>query len=185
MSSAPTINSRLRVLVAKTFRASQLYSSMRTGREEPRNLGELANDVRAKVWHLTHSELQSALNDLLSLPPSEVSTKVVHLKLKFEKASSRAEVSLEKGIERLVESAERREFATSLKSSVELVRLKAEMQANRVIADELAEILSGRSKGVEKELKSLEETESEKVDSKFPSNVVPLRRRSGSKFHSF
>lgn len=182
MSSAPTINSRLRVLVAKTFRASQLYSSMRTGREEPRNLGELANDVRAKVWHQTHSELQAALNDLLNFSPSEVSTKVVQLKLRFEKASSQAEARLEKGIERLVESAERREFATSLKSSVELVRLKAQMQANRVIADELAEILAGRSKSKEKELEAQEGIAKE--ESRFPSNVVPLRRRSGGNIHN-
>lgn len=180
MSSSPTLHSRLRVLVAKAFRASQLYSSMRTGVKTPQNLGELANDVRARVWHQSHSELQLALNDVLALgSSSEIVSKIIQLRLRFDKRALDAQKLLERGTDRLVESANRHEFVTSLKASMDLVKFKAEMQATRVIADELGDILGGRGKGKEAEPEDshVDDLVKDVQAPSLPSNVIPLRRR--------
>ncbi|MCB0346914.1 MAG: hypothetical protein KDD66_17480 [Bdellovibrionales bacterium] len=176
MSSAPTLHSRLRVLVAKTFRASQLYSSMRTGRgESSGNLGEIANDVRAGVWYKVHAELQSGLNDALELgSAAQTANKVLQLKQHFEKMAIDAQHIIERGSERLVQSVHRQEFSTTFKASLELIKCKAKMQASRVIADELDSILN--STKISAQLESVFEPETPS-GSDSASNVIPLRRR--------
>ncbi len=178
MSSSPTLHSRLRVLVAKTFRASQLYSSMRTGRgESSGNLAEISNDVRAGVWYKVHAELQAGLNEALDLgSPAQVVTKVAQLKQHFEKMSSDAQHIIERGSERLVQSVHRQEFSTTFKASLELIKCKAKMQASRVIADELESILG--STRASSQVDSLFEQGTEEHAGQ-ASNVIPLRRRVG------
>jgi hypothetical protein len=70
MSSDQTLHSRLRVLVAKTFRAEKLYASMKNSNcvenGEIQKITELANTVRADVWQQSHGKLRRALNSPLS-----------------------------------------------------------------------------------------------------------------------
>lgn len=176
MSSSPTLHSRLRVLVAKTFRASQLYSSMRTGRgDNGSNLSEVANDARAAIWYRVHADLQAGLNDALELPSaSQVALRVAQLKQEFEKSARDAELTMAAGSERLVQSISRQEFSTTFKTSLELIKCKARMQASRVIAEELESILSN-SRAQQPQVDSMFGDAPEK--SAEASNVIPLRRR--------
>ena len=146
MSVTPTLHSRLRVLVAKAFRAEKLYSTVNNSRAERLSnmaaLAEAASDIRAREWQRSHYQLRTALNDVLALGNSAAIVKEVHvLRDSFLRKSKESSALVERGAEELVETARRHEFAHIFKISVELIRHKAQAQACRVIADELTSVL--------------------------------------------
>jgi len=183
MGATKTLNSRLRVLVAKTYRAEQLYSSIRNVQlgSYP-SLSEVANDVRAKVWQQAYAELRADLNELLMLPGNrQIIEKILQLRFKFEARAQEAVAVVSSGVEQLSTSAERNEFAHTLKLSMELVEQKARGQANQVIADELGELLdaSKRNQVVKKivaESPQQQEASAKPAVNERPSNVIPFRR---------
>ncbi|MCB0360137.1 MAG: hypothetical protein KDD44_10885 [Bdellovibrionales bacterium] len=188
MSGTPTLHSRLRVLVAKAFRASQLYASMRTRRGDAVDLAEVANSIRANVWQKTHYEFQSSLNEaLLGANPGQLSMKVQQLRDSYRKAADDASRAVAFQSSRLQEHVQRQEFATILKVSLELIRLKAQAQATRALADELASALqaNGATPATESEPTLLvdEVPNDDRHNSasrlpERPSNVIPFARRS-------
>ncbi len=165
MQSA-TLNSRLRVLVAKTYRAEKLYSSIRSNHREmlsrelatresgalgnSTSLAELANDARAKEWQNCHYTLRVALNELLSEQDAKLQAQEV-LRLREEYAHKAQERSalVEHGAQTLAEMAKREEFAHTLKLSIELVRHKARAQACKVISDDLNAVLVQSSRSTD------------------------------------
>ena len=196
MAHTATLNSRLRVLVAKTFRAEKLYGSIRNKKRDDSislsALSEVANEVRAKEWQSAHYTLRTALNDVLSQGSSAQQSKdLLLMREQFSKRSQQAAAAVEQGVRTLNETAKRQEFAHVFKLSLELVRHKARAQANKVISEELTSLLSksGRSTDASK----LEETASESLElaetpdvaleEDLPSNVVSLldRRAAGSR----
>lgn len=157
-SSLSTLNSRMRVLIAKTFRAEKLYSSLLNVSDSSHNttsgpvgaavLTKLANDVRAREWQTSHEQLRASLNDLVKMSSS--SAALDRLQILYEQYYARfveSGTALDRGISALVDTARRQEFAHVMKLSVEMTRHKARAQACKVIADELAALIgeSGRN----------------------------------------
>lgn len=149
---SPTLNSRLRVLVAKTFRAEKLYSSMRCAGDgvaaSSTALVKIANDVRAKEWQVMHSELRAALNELIRVGNS--SRVADELEVLYEQYYARfieSTAVLDRGVSALIETSRKQEFAQLLKISAEMIRHKARAQACKVIADELLALLDSVGRG--------------------------------------
>lgn len=146
MTANPTLHSRLRVLVAKAFRAEKLYATVNSSRADRLTnmaaLAEAAGDIRAREWQRSHYQLRTALNDVLGLSNSSAIVKeVVALRDQFVRRSGESNSLVEKGADELVDTARRHEFAHIFKISIELIRHKAQAQACRVIADELTSVL--------------------------------------------
>ncbi len=143
MTTGSTLHSRLRILVAKAYRAEKLYASLRNNANRDSSMVvDIANDVRAKEWKKAYSQLRTALNELFEITtPAHLPARVGSVLLRFQKASKEASVTLEKEVQGFVEAARRREFARTLKQSLELIRLKARAQAGKVIVDELNAVL--------------------------------------------
>lgn len=189
-----TLNSRLRVLVAKSFRAEKLYASLRSIEgakfSAVSSLSEIANEVRAREWQRSYYELRTALNEILILGP-QVAKELVHLRKRFNDRYLEDKAAVERGVENLRETVAREEFAHVLKLSVELIRHKARVQANKSVADELTAVLQAsgfvNSSGepldaadagerAERAV-AVQPVDLESIDVQHPSNVIPLRRR--------
>jgi Mn-dependent DtxR family transcriptional regulator len=169
-------------LVAKAFRAEKLYSTVNSSRAERltnmASLAEAASDIRAREWQRSHYQLRTVLNDLLSLGNSNAIVKEVNLLR--EQFLLRANENLrlvEKGAEELIETSRRHEFAHIFKISAELIRHKAQAQACRVIADELAAVLDASNANVEKTSENASPAAALHEASVVRSNVVQLRHR--------
>jgi hypothetical protein len=145
MSDTQTLNSRLRLLVAKSYRAERLYSSLRATDAGQRGVGplsELTNDTRSREWQRCYFELRTGLNDILGQSaPAQVGQAVLALREKFLRRMEEDRLSIAQGIEALAESAQREEFAHSLKLALELVKCKARAQACKAVADEVTAVL--------------------------------------------
>lgn len=198
----PTLNSRLRVLVAKTFRAEKLYSSIRNiQREHPSNpaiFAEIANDIRSKEWQDAHKDFRLALNEILALGNSREQTlELARLKETISESAEESLSRLELSANSLKESAKSYEFAHAFRLSAELIKHKASVQARRVILEELSSVLNAsgvtddRLKNAGERLKNAgtsqtsEVETSEEVDSDTPhsppaSNVVSIYARGGN-----
>lgn len=153
MTVTPTLHSRLRVLVAKAFRAEKLYSSVNSSRAERLSnmaaLAEASSDVRAREWQRSHYQLRTALNDVLALGNSQaIVREVLGLRDTFLRKSQESMTLVERGAEELIETARRHEFAHIFKISVELIRHKAQAQACRVIADELTSVIDSSKSAI-------------------------------------
>jgi len=196
MTAPATLNSRLRVLIAKTFRAEKLYSSIRNPRGEKlanvSTLAEMANDIRAKEWERCHYQLRVALNDILALGSnSAVLAEILQLRERFYQAAEESNSAVETGTETLLENIRRHEFAHSFRMSLELIRHKARAQARKVVTDELSAVLeaSGRNMSAaqqyannsrtvpEPEKQVQEPSASAEAVAQPRSNVIPLKRR--------
>ena len=155
MNSKQTLFSKLRVLVAKTYRAEKLYSTLRHSLEVSVNeinlsdsLRELANNVRSKEWQRQHEDLRLALNELVSNGNTpDLAKRVVGLRNKFESELLVVRSQIENDTSKLVEATKRNEFHFCFKLSLELAKKKARSQALQVITDELTGIIdsSGNS----------------------------------------
>lgn len=189
MTASPTFASRLRILIARSFRAEKVYAGLRVS-DKPKissvaALSEYANDLRAREWQRSHSELRSALNEMIKSGVSaETRDAVSELRKRFAQRASEARRAVEKGKEAIVEASAREEFAHVMKLSVELLRCKARAQADKSIADELGTLVdrevvppSGAEDG--QLLKEAMAGEAESVlveESSRHRKVVPLRR---------
>lgn len=147
MSDSATLNSKLRVLIAKTFRAEKLYSSLRKPyanlSASPSSFSEVANDIRAKQWQKTHTKLRTELNDILDLKNGKDCLKrLTSLYNHFVDETDYCNNSLDSSLKELLKAANREEFVHSMKLSFELVRLKAKMQACFAITEELSQVLA-------------------------------------------
>ena len=163
MSAGPTLNSRLRVLVAKAFKAEKLYASIRnqtvgdparsissdpsdgSGERNPSGAATLsvfANDVRAKEWQRSHFQLRTALNEILSESAgARTVQELVELRDRFGSKAAECTGLVERETGELLEIAKRKEFAHCLKLALDLVRHNARAQAYSVIVSELNGIL--------------------------------------------
>lgn len=186
MSANQTLNSRLRVLVAKTFRAEKLYASMKNSscieNGEIQKLAEFANTVRADVWQQAHAKLRRSLNDILSkINREDIIESLIDLRNSFIQTSLQSKTLMDKSRSTLLELAAKDEYAHTLKSSLELIRYKAQMQASQIIADELSAITQSSRKEEGQQLPTVEmeyiEPNENKLEVNIPNNVVPFRRR--------
>jgi hypothetical protein len=187
MSSTATLNSRLRILVAKAFRAEKLYGAakgnkLREAMASQTTITDAAQELRAKEWQKTHYELRVALNNILSLGNSkEQATQLALLKSRFETRAEEHVSAVRKLVENLKETADRHEFAHVLKLAMELIRLKAVAQSSKVITEELQAVLSrsGRSADAPEELNVIAAAAilSEPIEYSLPENVVSLAER--------
>jgi len=191
MSDESTLNSRLRKLVAKTFRAEQLYSSMRNASTvRADTLASAANDLRAREWQQAHSALRAALNEALSLTSrNAISTRVAALQQQFELQARDASSVLESGTARLVETSKRQEFVHVLKLGFELIQQKARAQAAQVICDELKAVITPAERSsvsglpleiAEADLAAEVRVIADKLEQP-ATNVIPLRRQAGGR----
>jgi hypothetical protein len=207
MGKNATLNSRLRVLVARTYKAEKLYSSLRNAGGstssslnsallDPHSaknpgLAQLANDARAKQWQQQHYQLRIALNDILSAgSKASLTAQVFALRDKFHSRWSESKTAIDEGTKNLIETAGRQEFAHTLKVSAELIRHKARAEACQVIAKELTAILeaSGRDTSdaaAQKSLEQIQAIEAQRINvepqvSEASSNVVQFPMRAAA-----
>ncbi len=190
MAATSTLNSRLRVLVAKTFRAEKLYNSIPNGQGERfTNLSALAqsaNDIRAKEWQRTHYQLRVALNEVLNEGnSSQLADTVLALRERFLARAKESADAVELGVESITDTAARHEFAHIFRLSVEMIRHKARAQASRIVADELTAVLDSSTRGLDQaetarriEKRRAKQQSAEEIEpAEMPSNVIPLKRR--------
>jgi len=191
MSQNQTFNSRLRLLVAKSYKAERLYNSLRSEHtfENPEllariasatGISEIANDIRAKEWQRSHNDLRVALNDLLAAGSSPTSAHAVAKLLEtFRTRYDEDRRFVEENIENLMEAAKREEFGHVLKLSLELIRVKSRSQASKAIADELNSVLQPLTR----DGRVIEPAESQARtpvrEHALPKNVIQLRRKAG------
>jgi len=164
MSKSQTFNSRLRLLVAKSYKAEKLYSSLRSdfSFQNPEQLnrivssagiGEIANDIRAREWQRCHNDLRSSLNKILSdaplqtpgnNTPSRVAAQqrsLAGLLAEFRSCYDLERKFVDESMDTLLEAGKREEFGHVLKLSLELIRAKSRAQAAKAVADELNSVL--------------------------------------------
>ena len=154
MGEDATLTSRLRVLIAKTFRAEKLYSSMRnaqaSGAPNTAQLAELANDVRAREWQRSYHELRTALNSIVGVSSSkQLGDEINLLRERFLLRLRESTSDVDRSMIALADTLQRQEFAHALKLVAELVRLKARAQASKAIADELTGVLQSSGRELE------------------------------------
>ncbi len=161
MSSNATVNSRLRVLVARAFRAEKLYGASAPNRPDKRlnyaQLAEAAGELRSKEWQKAYYQLRASLNDLLALgSPQATVDGVIALRLEFLKRTEEAAQFVEHASSELQDAAARQEFSHLFKLTLELIRQKAVAQSSRAVCDELGAVLKAsgvsfgeRRKGIE------------------------------------
>ena len=147
MAEQATLISRMRVLVARTYKAERLYASMRrgSGRSFPGSaaLSAMANETRAGEWQEVHSKMRLALNDILEQNSSkELISLVLRLREEFRQISANSGSLFQERIEKLAESVKKEEFVHASKQSLELVKIKARLQASNAVVEELTGILS-------------------------------------------
>ncbi|MBP9837951.1 MAG: hypothetical protein KBC84_04485 [Proteobacteria bacterium] len=148
MASRSTLNSRLRILVAKAFRAEKLYSTNNTSRSERLTnvsaLNEAASEIRAKEWQKAHYYLRTSLNEILNVSNnSTVVQQVSILKNHFTAKAEEGMNLLDGYNSEAISAIKRNEYAHVFRLSIELIRVKAQIQASRVISDELTAVLDG------------------------------------------
>jgi len=208
MSKNQTFNSRIRLLVAKSFKAEKLYCSLRSdfSFQNPETLnkiisstgiGEIANDIRAREWQRCHNDLRIALNKILSDAPlhgaeitstSRVSAQqraLAGLLAEFRSCYDAERKFVDESVDTLFEAGKREEFGHVLKLSLELIRAKSRAQAAKAVADELNSVLQVSNALVLKnpsEAIPLPRNGTNPVASteqELPTNVIPLRRKVG------
>ena len=217
MPTTATLNSRLRVLIARTYKAEKLYSSnARSAKQDgsgPENsgwasrarssraqnsgdgsssvidgleksLGDVANRARAKEWERAHRELREALNEVLALGTSKKqAAALISIANEFRQYASEGMAQIDRGIILLKNSAERQEFSHVCKISLELVKEKARIQANSIIAEEVKYLLSRSGKGDEADLfapaasKVVADEGEDSAEEYQPNNVISLETR--------
>ena len=209
MSKNQTFNSRIRLLVAKSFKAEKLYNSLRSdfSFQNPETLnkiisstgiGEIANDIRAREWQRCHNDLRVSLNKILSDSPlygtemtssSRVNAQqraLAGLLAEFRSCYDAERKFVDQSIDTLLEAGKREEFGHVLKLSLELIRAKSRAQAAKAVADELNSVLQLSNASVLKspidaaaQRMSSTDAMPAKKDVELPSNVIPLRRKVG------
>jgi hypothetical protein len=194
MSQNQTFNSRLRLLVAKSYKAERLYNSLRSEHtfENPEllaritsasGIAEIANDIRAREWQRAHNELRLTLNELLSTGTSLSQARAVAGLLEtFRTRFDEDRMYVEENVENLVEATKREEFGHVLKLSLELIRAKSRSQASKAIADELNAVLQPLTRDgrlLEAEALQSSASQQQSATPELPKNVIPLRRRAG------
>lgn len=191
MNIPNTLNSRIKILIARTYKAEKLFTNVRLGEEgeiksnsfEQLNNDEInatksnspaalvANDIRAKEWQRAHSELRNALNIMVANNSgSKLVEQVVDLKNQFELGLKTFIKDLDARKLEVVHFIERNEFATALKGSIECIKLNARIQAFRVILNELSHLVVYKER-----LKTGEQDQS--ASKVLPDNVIPFKRR--------
>ena len=145
-TSSTTLHSRLKVIIAKSFRAEKLYASMKNDRGsasfEGTRVVDYANTIRAEVWQQTHYQLRKALSEIITLGnSSEIITALCGLFSEITALVDRHLKRIEELKSEIKEDCDRQEFVHCLKLSVDLVRCKSFIQVNQLIADELHEII--------------------------------------------
>ena len=183
MAESPTLHSRLRVLVAKTYRAEKLFSSIRNS-SDPKilslaSLSDLANDIRAKEWQSAHHDLRQRLNDLLSpqVSPGGLTPGAQELYSHFRQAYEADRADLNRGIAAIQETAEREEFTQSLRFSLDLIRIKARLQVHKAIADELSGALQLTGRALTDFGSRVDNAPQESSEEQGRNKVIPLRPR--------
>jgi hypothetical protein len=181
MSSTQTLFSRLKVLVAKAYRAEQLYQSIRNTNDgnvaTVTALSEMANDIRAREWKGAHAKLRKGLNAIISEGnTSLLKGQVQDLALQFAATAEESNRILAHGIAALIENVHKGELARSLKLNAELIRHKAIMQACSAITDELKSVLEySGSANIEEQLDKIISSAEEQI--KTATNVIPFKKR--------
>ena len=197
MSNEATLASKLKLLVAKAYKAEKLYGSMlegarRQGSAAPTAssatgaISQSAHETRAREWQRAYRALREMLNDVLKHSGRKALAKDLSIiEERFRKRSNASKQSLEDARAELIDTAERGEFVHSLKLSFELIRLKADSQAHLIVADEVQAVLADDKKevelGAEESFRKTEESElkgQEDLESlEHSRNVLPFKRR--------
>lgn len=197
MSSSATLNSRLRILVAKAFRAEKLYAAARASKQKEAmpahsTVSDAAQELRAKEWQKSHYDLRVSLNTILALGNNkEQASQLLLLKARYQSRAEENAETVKKLLKTLKETADRQEFAHVLKLALELIRLKAVTQSSKVITEELHAVLSRSGRASEVNVEVLDRiasaplhpqsnaqlAEDESEEYMLPENVVSLAER--------
>ncbi len=106
MAEQATLISRMRVLVARTYKAERLYASMKRGSGRPfpgaAALSSMANEARAGEWQEMHAKMRLALNEILdNNSAKELVSLVLRLRDEFMQVSASSGAMFEERLEKL------------------------------------------------------------------------------------
>ena len=178
---SPTLSSKLRVLIAKSFKAEKLYASMSgTGIDQRASVrAELANEVRAKEWERSYHQLRISLNKIVSEGKSvEFALELERLKKAFQKSSLESLEKIKSGQREMSDALGREEFAFVYKASLEMIRYKARHEACKIASQELDSLLEGRKKNTD--IEPIELDDIDEMPSKAPktsAKVISISRK--------
>ena len=143
-----TLASRLKVLVAKSFKAERLYGSMvinLTGQMETElaERAKLSNEIRAREWQKSYNKLRLGLNAILSEENSAtaVTERLLKLEADFRVQIKKANQELEKVSVGIKDALNRAEYAVVYRRSMDLVKYQARIQASEVVCQEVLALL--------------------------------------------
>ena len=146
-----TLASRLKVLVAKSFKAERLYGSMvisLTGQldTELAERAKLSNEIRAREWQKSYNKLRLGLNSILSEEKSAtaVTERLLKLETDFRVQIQRAAQELEKVSVGIKDALSRAEYAVVYRRSMDLVKYQARIQASEVVCEEVLALLDAK-----------------------------------------
>lgn len=169
MSEKATLSSKLRILVARAYKAERLYASMKAkapeasniysrrlkSKKEPsalqsnRLISELSSEARATEWQQSYKELRLSLNEILeknNLSASKLSKPVTELYNNLAEGLEETRARYNKISKDSFSAFENKEFLRCSKNSIELIRLKARIQSQTAVAEELSNLLNSSNR---------------------------------------
>ncbi len=173
MSNNSTLNSRLRELFNKAYRAEKLHHTRKSSAIvdgfEHSKLQELAQNVNANAWSITNAELKNSLNKLLRDNNSiNVINELNTLKEKINAEIAEKAKEQERLKNMLIKMTEYTEFYNTLKLSLDLVKIKSTTQALQATIGELNYVMGSNAN------RSSNKLETETQMNELPSNVHVL-----------
>lgn len=143
-----TLSSRLKVLVAKSFKAERLYGSMvvnLTGQLESEftERAKLSNEIKAREWQKSYNKLRIGLNSIISEESNAIAVteRLLKLEADFRAQVVRSNEELEKISLAIKDALTRGEYAVVYRRSMDLVKYQSRIQASQVVCEEILALL--------------------------------------------
>ena len=140
-----SINSKVRVLIARTFHTEKLYAAMgnvRDGIVSMPSVQAIADEVRGKEWQIAHQTLRTKLNEIVRLSSANaIKLALSDLYQKARGLASASEAAMVVSQKSLEEMNSRGENVQVLKLALEVIKLKARFQSYSAVADELEGVI--------------------------------------------
>lgn len=182
-----TLSSRLKVLVAKSFKAERLYGSMvltLTDKQESElaERAKLTNEIKAREWQKSYNKLRIGLNSILSEETNIISVteRLLKLDAEFRAQVISSNEDLEKISLAIKEALTRGEYAVVYRRAMDLVKYQSIIQASQVISEEILALLETKKAAapiIEAKLAEVKSAEVQEESPREKSKVIPFMRK--------
>lgn len=136
------LSTKLRALVARSFKAEKLYSSSAKEAEGSLEARSMATEVKAKEWGIQYNKLRVALNRMIrEVPASEMTKSVYELSLDSAQTVSECDYATTRLKMEVPVASKKQEYSRLMSLSKQLLQVSARRQAAHSIHEELVSIL--------------------------------------------